>query len=82
MAVYGDLLSDQMSCTLLGNTTSRGGGSWIATGPCGSPPKFSAEELPLLTGMSESLIAQYLGLLEEHGLWQRADQEVNQSAAL
>ena len=45
-------------------------------------PKFSAEELPLLTGMSESLIAQYLGLLEEHGLWQRADQEVNQSAAL
>lgn len=30
--------------------------------------KFEKEELPLLTGMSERLIAQYLALLEEHGL--------------
>ena len=45
-------------------------------------PKFSPEELPLLTGMSEGLVAQYLALLEEHGLWHRADQEVNQDAAL
>ncbi len=31
-------------------------------------PKFSLEELPLLTGMSEHLIDQYLTLIEEHGL--------------
>jgi hypothetical protein len=30
--------------------------------------KFSREELPLLTGMSEGLVAQYLDLLEAHGL--------------
>jgi hypothetical protein len=30
--------------------------------------KFSKEELPLLTGMSEGLVAQYLDLLEAHGL--------------
>ena len=40
MAISGDLLWDQMSCTLLGNTMSRGGGSWIATGPCGSPRRM------------------------------------------
>jgi hypothetical protein len=31
-------------------------------------PKFAPEELPLLTGMSERLVAQYLELLDEHGL--------------
>jgi hypothetical protein len=31
-------------------------------------PKFAREELPLLTGMSERLVAQYLALLDEHGL--------------
>jgi hypothetical protein len=30
--------------------------------------KFEKEELPLLTGMSEGLVAQYLALLEEHGM--------------
>lgn len=31
-------------------------------------PKFSREELPLLTGLSEGLVAEYLVLLEAHGL--------------
>ena len=44
-------------------------------------PKFSPEELPLLTGMSEGLIAQYLALLEEHGPQPRPDQEVSQGAS-
>lgn len=30
--------------------------------------KFAREELPLLTGMSEGLVDQYLELMEEHGL--------------
>jgi hypothetical protein len=30
--------------------------------------KFSKEELPLLTGLSEGLVGQYLDLLEAHGL--------------
>jgi hypothetical protein len=31
-------------------------------------PKFAKEELPLLTGMSVDLIAEYLALLDDHGL--------------
>ena len=33
--------------------------------------KFAREELPLLTGMSEPLVEQYLALLDEHGLANR-----------
>ena len=33
--------------------------------------KFAREELPLLTGMSESLVDQYLALIDEHGLANR-----------
>ena len=31
-------------------------------------PKFAPEELPLLTGMSPNVVAQYLAILEEHEL--------------
>jgi hypothetical protein len=42
--------------------------------------KFAPEELPLLTGMSQSLIDQYLALLDEHGLAAIARKEVKRRA--
>lgn len=41
--------------------------------------KFAPEELPLLTGMSERLVAQYLDLIDEHGL-RAPTQQVRQRA--
>jgi DNA-binding transcriptional ArsR family regulator len=42
--------------------------------------KFAPEELPLLTGMSQPLIDQYLALLDEHGLIPIARKEVKRHA--
>jgi hypothetical protein len=42
--------------------------------------KFAPEELPLLTGTSQSLIDQYLALLDEHGLATIARKEVKRRA--
>jgi hypothetical protein len=42
--------------------------------------KFAREELPLLTGMSQGLIEQYLGLLDQHGLTPAAPKEVRRRA--
>jgi transposase len=41
---------------------------------------YAREELPLLTGMSQGLIEQYLGLLDEHGLTPAAPKEVRRRA--
>lgn len=38
--------------------------------------KFAREELPLLTGMSEGLVEQYLDLMKEHGLLLPSGREV------
>jgi hypothetical protein len=42
--------------------------------------KFAPEELPLLTGMSQPLIDQYLALLDEHGLATTAPKKVKRHA--
>jgi hypothetical protein len=42
--------------------------------------KFAPEELPLLTGMSQPLIDQYLALLDQHRLVTCARKKVRQRA--
>jgi Protein of unknown function (DUF1670) len=41
---------------------------------------YAREELPLLTGMTDGLIDQYLALLDEHGLAATAPREVRRRA--